>query len=956
MQPPPSPTKRADRYSPASSSVPTPLSRQDTTDTRGSQRSADGESSTQVGSPGLDRHERNGHAGELTESPSLISAKLPPVDPKDDTRLRDSSWATRNGYEDRNRLGPLASRSDARNGSNPVVVNEDRGLPQRDQRPFERERERERERDRDRSREREHERDADRDRRLDHGRFRDREDRKDDRRIEDRARPSDDRRPPNGTRYEPRHPLRRYDSKASESSLNPGRRDDRGPPETRPPPRNLGEERAIVRPPLNAAALPPRSVSEERRAPPPSGVDNRAARPPLPIIDDRRPLRSPERPSPRVIDGHRSPPVLLDRPGRPDDRRLPPLPATDRPAVIVDDRRRPPSPAAIDRAPPRSLDDRLAPISVPAALPSDRQVRPGDEHRPSVPAVPGDRPPFAAVSEDRRPPAPTSAPADRPRPGEDRRPVLEERVAHPHVPAPIDSLPARPPAEDRGPRPVHPIDRSTRPALPLEERISRTPLQERLGKPAAPPRPDDRPAPRLEERLSRSGNGPPSLEERLSNPPAADSRPPRPLDDRPLRPPPSLERPVGRLDDRTVLAEPARTAALSERPPPHHDDRHFPQPGRFARPASPALSDRGHPPSRPPYRAASIARDEPSRSFRPISPMPARPPSRSDVRDFRPDPRDRDRVESRAPYRPDLERYPPERRPSDLMDVDPPPRFSDTRPPYRRPSPPPAASYPPRAGERDRTWVPAGEAPAYRDPEPSSRPPADPLSYPPREWRDSERRPYGDDLQDRSWDRSREYERESRFPDRDAPPPAWETREERERRGTYPAPADLPPPARSGYVRDDRAPARYPPVEPPSSYSRVRPRSPSPGPLRRGTAGDDLRPPLKRPRDSSYPPPASGGYYPPADRDEPRGPPPSDYPPRLRTPPPASGGYYDDPRYNTSPGRDRDYIDSRDRDPGYGYERRDPPGRMPPSRSPPPYGRPPAYGRDDRRYSIPPRG
>ena len=310
------------------------------------------------------------------------------------------------------------------------------------------------------------------------------------------------------------------------------------------------------------------------------------------------------------------------------------------------------------------------------------------------------------------------------------------------------------------------------------------------------------------------------------------------------------------------------------------------------------------------------------------------------------------------------------------MDVDPPPRFSDTRPPYRRPSPPPAASYPARSGERDRTWVPAGEAPSYRDSEPTSRLPAEPLSYPPREWRDSDRRPYTEDLADRSWDRPREYERDSRLPDREAPPPAWETREERERRGTYPPPpADLPPPARSyeqrplssrltdpdpydrTYPRDDRAPGRYPPVDPPSSYSRIRPRSPSPGPLRRSTANDDLRPPLKRPRDSSYPTPGGGGYYPPPDRDEPRGPPPSDYPPRLRTPPPArGGGYYDDPRYNTSPGRDRDYVDSRDRDPGYVYDRREPPGRMPPPRSPPPpYGRLPAYGRDDRRYSVPPR-
>ena len=476
-------------------------------------------------------------------------------------------------------------------------------------------------------------------------------------------------------------------------------------------------------------------------------------------------------------------------------------------------------------------------------------------------------------------------------------------------------------------------------------------LQERLSYPPSA-RPEDKPAaPRLEERIGRPAN-PPSLEERISNPPAADSRPIRPpADDRlPPRQPLPSDRPVPRAgDDRSVLAEPARPPPpLVERPPPSSDDRHYPPPGRFTRPPSPAASERGRP-----YRAPSVARDEP-RPYRLRS--PSRPPSRSDARDYRPPADGRDRLDPRPPYRPDPDRY--ERR-ADIMDVDPPPRFSDTRASYRRPSPPPGESY-----SRDRTWVPAGEAPPYRDSEPSRRPTTD---YP-REWREGDRPPYGEDF-DRSWDRPREYERDGRFPppDRDGPPAGWEARDERDRRAAYP-PADLPPSAsRSydpprplssrltdsyaddrGYARDhDRA--RYPPPPPPPadgpSYSRVRPRSPSP--VRRTAPGDDPRPPLKRPRDDAYP---SGGFYP----DEARG--PSEYPPpRLRSPPPAGGGYYDDPRYNTSPGagRDREYLSSRDRDGAYGYDRRgDPPGRMPPPRSPPPYARS-VYDRDDRRF--PPR-
>ena len=971
MQPPSSPTKRPDRYD----TTPASPSKQEQGDAGPSQRLGGGtvDSSPRQG-PLVFSRDRIGHAGELTNSPVPMPAKLPAVDTKDDLRPKDSTWTSRNGYEDRDRPAPPSTRSPTRNGNNngSGLNDGDRGPSPRDQRPYDREKERERERDRDRSREKDYDRDADRDRRPDYGRYRD------DRRVDDRSHPLDDRRPPNGARYESRHPLRRYDSKTSDG-FGSGGRDDRGP-DSRPPPRNLGEERAIIRPPLNTSVSSP-SVPEDRRGPLSGSGDRGRPPPPLPVIDDRRvppALRSPER-QPRASEDIRSPPTPADRLGRPDDRRPPPPPATDRPALAPDDRRRAPSPTGNDRLPPRPLDDHRPSAPVPSALSSDRSVRPGDERRPSI--APGDRLPPAATNEDRRLPVPP--PTDRPRPVEDRRPaVLEERGARAPGSAPADSLPARPSLDDRAPRPVQPDDRSTRPPVSLESRISRAPsLQERLSQPV-PPRPDDRPAPRLEERLSRPAHAPPSLEERLSNPAAAvDTHPPRAVDDRPPRPPPPpSDRPIVRPDDRTVLAEPAPTSSLTDRPPSHGEDRHFTPAGRFARPASPALSERGHPPPRPPYRAPSIARDEPPRSFRPHSPIPARPPSRSDVREFRPGPaadhRDRDRVDPRPPYRPDPERYPPEHRPSDLMDVDLPPRFSDSRPAFRRPPSPPADPYPPRAGDRDRSWVPAGEAPPYRDTEPGRRPAVDSHGYPAREWRETDRLPYGDDLHDRSWDRSREYDRDARFTEHDAAPRAWEMREERERRGTYPPPADLPPPARPyeqrplssrltdpypderAYPpRDDRAPARY---EPPSSYSRVRPRSPSPGPLRRSAASDDLRPPLKRARDDSFPAPGPGpAYYPPADRDEPG----YAAPARLRTPPPpppppTGGAYYEGARYNASPGREREYVDARERErePGY-YERRDPPGtgRMPLPRSPPPpYGRP--YGRDDRRYSLPPRG
>ncbi|KAI0744330.1 hypothetical protein C8Q80DRAFT_1258371 [Daedaleopsis nitida] len=859
------PVKVVDRYEPGSNSH--PGSTRQEIDTGSSPRFANAETSPRTGPPGSQRSEQGSRPGEITPNHVPLPAKLQPTDPKDGPRT-SSSLARYGSYDERDHGHTPGSRQDPRNG------NDVRGPPPpvRDQRLSDRDQDRIRERER--SRDREYDRDKDRDRRPDYNRFRD------DRRTDDRSRPPEDRRPlpVNDRRYEPRYTPR----------------GDRNPTDQRPPHRNLGEERAIVRPPATTspAAQP---VAEDRRPPAPS--DDRSARPPL-AVDDRRPPAPPlvideTRPlapppsSARLIDDRRPPtddrrpppPSLNAATTRPDDRRPPPL---ERPSVGSDDRRRPVSPIASER-PPRPVDDRRTLAPPPRAPSVDRQVRPSDDRRPPV-SPPTGRPPV----EDRRPTQPPVPPDRTVRPPDERRPpLLEERISR----APAPPEPARAPAEHLASRPVQPDDRSTRP-VPLEERISRAPsLQERLSYP--PARADDKTAPRLEERLSRPGANPASLEARLSNPPTVDNRALRPLpDDRPaIRPPPPSDRPTGRaVDDRTVLAEPARALPPTERPSPPSDDRRFaPGPvGRFARPVSPAASDRGRP-----YRAPSVARDEP-RSYRPHS--PARPPSRADsVRDFRPggDPRDRP-----APYRAsEPERYPAERRP-EPMDVDP-PRFPE-RASYRRPSPPPGDSYPPRA-DRDRAWVPAGEAPPFRD-EPGRRPPADSQTYP-REWREGDRPPHSADY-DRSWDRPPEFDRGPRLPaDRDAPP-NWDTRPDRERRAAYPP--DLPPSTapRSFEQRplssrltdsyaEDRAYARdsdrdrYPPPPADSApYSRVRPRSPSP--MRRSTAADELRPPLKRARDDAY----SGGggaYYP----DEPRGPPPppSDYPPpRMRSPPPAGEG------------------------------------------------------------------
>ncbi|KAJ2955490.1 hypothetical protein NUW54_g14732 [Trametes sanguinea] len=168
-------------------------------------------------------------------------------------------------------------------------------------------------RDRDRDRELEKEREYDRDR----GRLPPREEPTRD----ERPRTADSRRlsrSPDARRYEPRFPPRRY-SKASESSFTSPSLPHRSPPKPGPF-RNLGEERAIVRPPANAI-VPRPSPPDDRRAP----AEERSARPAPPAVDDNRGPAVPPAPerSIRAAEDRRprppSPPP--DRSTRPVDRR-----------------------------------------------------------------------------------------------------------------------------------------------------------------------------------------------------------------------------------------------------------------------------------------------------------------------------------------------------------------------------------------------------------------------------------------------------------------------------------------------------------------------------------------------------------------------------------------------------------------------------------------------------------
>jgi len=621
----------------------------------------------------------------------------------------------------------------------------------------------------------------------------------------------------------------------------------------------------------------------------------------------------------------------------------------------------------------RTNDDR--PSALPPSASTDRQVRqPPDERRPPGPtsAERTSRP----SADDRRPPPPPS----------------ENRITRP---GPGDTL-SRLPNEERGVRQnASQEDSKPRPSTSLEERLSRPApsLQERLATSSS--RPDDRlshhPPHRPEDRFSRPV---PSLEERLSHVPSSvDGRGTRPpADDHHSRPPvvPASSaasersaRPAG--DDRNILlAEPARPSLTGPVDRiDRSDERGRPAvSNRFPPPPPPATGgvERGPPVRTSGFSSAprppSVVRDSPRSNLKPRS--RSRSQARTDLRELRPSGAPpRDRSELRPPsYRHDTDRYASDRR-SDMMDVDlVPNRFSA---PYRRPPSPAVTDTVDPYGSRARSWAPNE---TYTD-ETARRPPVDAHGYA-REWPDEDRR-YPEDWETRNgrtWERpAREYERE-RFVEREPPNNGWETREERERRVSSFPPSAEPPASiaprtfeqrplssrlTDGYTGDDsRYPrdlerARYPPVDAtPSSFSRVRPRSPTP-PRR----PDDLRPPVKRPREDGY----ASSFYPrsPTPGEPPRSlPPAAEYPPRLRTPP-ISSSYYDDPRgpagppYRSSPSasglpRERDYVDPRNGAPDVGtyppYERREPASRIPP-RSPPYSAR--YGGRDDRRYHLPPR-
>lgn len=947
------------------------------------------------------------------QKPFAVSQALSSVyDGRDDTRVsRESSWSYRNGM-DKSRHEP--DLPTPQSGRFSHTHDNDNRNPGSSPRFLPREKARELDRDRVRSKEywerdrvREEHWDRDRDRRTDYTRPRD------DKRTDDRPRAYEPRRPPTEQRpYDSRwaEASRRNDTTAKPpgdatsgaSRIDPP--DDRNPPDVRQS-RPITEERSINRIPADVPQTKP-PVDDHRTAVPLLPTD----RPVRPSFDDRRGLPPPIDRQVRDSDDRRAPPspvLPTDRSARPfDDRRhsIPPSSAAERPARPMDDRRLlvpppatterqmrppedrrlpPPSPVISERS-ARSSDDRRPPPPPPTV--ADRQVRTVDERR--LPLSSGDRSIRPPV-DDRRPPLPSSIDrAFRPA-ADDRRPnpaAVDERTSRPPVGSQLDSIVPRPSVDEHIRKPVGQDDIKPRLSGPLEDRISRPPplLQDRLGTGGRPDGRLSHPPSRADD---RSGRPAPTLEERLSLPPGADDRAPRPphSEDRAIRPaafPSSVSDRVprpGPPDDRnTLLAEPARPVA-------GHNDRLLrpdergrpPVSDRFGAPVPPS-GERNAPPRafHPAPRATSVARSSPRGPFKPRS--RTRSPARSDIREFRPaGDHPRERSDLRPPYR-EADRYANDRR-VEPSDVDPPSRFGA---PYRRPATPVAADEP--YTSRARPWAPSGET--FTD-DPARRP-VDAHAYG-RDWREGDHA-YPDDWDarnGRTWERPvRDYDRD-RVLDRDAGANnGWETREERERRvsSSFPPPPEHPAPAprsfeqrplssrlTDGYIGDEprygREPERphFASTPPPAVFSRVRPRSPSP--VRRpGAVLDDLRPPVKRPRDDAY---GSSGYYPPAPPPAETLPPRStgDYPPsRLRTPPPASSAsYYDDlrasapPPYNSSASvlpRDRDYVDSRERAPevtGYvPYDRREPVSRMPPPRSPPYSSR---YGRDDRRYSVPPR-
>ncbi|KAK7692122.1 hypothetical protein QCA50_003741 [Cerrena zonata] len=859
--------------------------------------------STQPNSPTTLQRQRSHSQSQLLAHKSTDSIEVKKEEIV--TRLgdRDNNWDRRPGS-----LEDLKYNDQARNGGRPDTRynTNNRG------RFYDRDRDVHRDRDREREVNWDRDRDLNRDRGGPVGRMNCRDlDR--DRRNDDRDR-FDNRRPAGEQRHY--EPLKRHDSRTSvigpsESPTTATRPDDSRdrdrpvPPGDARPPRPLGEERSLgsFRPPDDRDRRPP-PLHDDRRPPP----------------DDRRPLPGDRRGPPPPLDRER------DRPSKPVDDRQPP-PISERRPLPSDDHRRSPVPGNNGY----NADRQARPLPSDDHRPPRASSPPADRVRPVGPPSTGRGPP--PIIEDRRQPPTPSIPST----ASDRgRPPIDDRVApRSTVPATVPPNDGRPPISDR------PLERNARPHVPLEDRIGR-------------------PLPTLQERLSGGPEQPPAARSE-ARPPVTESRPPvgsgsestiRVVD---TRPPPSGTGPPAESSRPTTSA-----SGTEERGRPSD---------RFPRPAPPIQADRDRTRSgpAPPYvaaRAPSVARED----NRPFKRAPTVSPSRR-----------YDAPRSGFANRPPPGDYDRDRRTdSTMMDVDPPTsRYGggDRPPPavYRRSSPAPYA---------DRNWPPA--APETYTADTRRPPPADLHSTYPREWRDDERGHPTDDYERRTWDRDRErdrdYDRDARIPERDPLPPVssgptstWD----RDRRPYPPPPVDTTaPPARpydqrplsarltDGYpptddrdrdIERDRPPysrdydrTRYPPggVEAPATYSRVRPRSPSP-------AGSVRVPPLKRMREEGYPP----GYYSPTHSGTMDVTP--DYPPHNRTrTPPVPAGYYDDPRgpgYNVGsttggvPPRERDYPDARDT---FAYDRRAVDTRAPPARrTPPAYGRP--YDRDDRRY--PPR-
>jgi hypothetical protein len=666
-----------------------------------------------------------------------------------------------------------------------------------------------------------------------------------------------------------------------------------------------------------------------------------------------------------------------------DERPMPPpdFRSVARPPPDV----RPPPNADMGDQRPRAnsgTDDRRVPLvaAVNARLPSHgappseaRQLLPSDRDRDRVPPVLEERGSRPAV-----PPSPKNSPVRLP---VDRRP-LPASASLDHRGPPPRQMPSSYPADSRPPpslesrvaqqqprAPLVPSPTSRNPPRPLEERLKPVPaptasLQDRLSDPN--PRPDERSTgPPLLDRLSTSK--PTEAEDRSvrPGPPSRDNVPARPimslpdrrpkiepiddpsrlLADEPRRPPPVDDRRGRPVADNYRTPPTAHTRPLdaasygAAQPPP-------PPPPRAASAVRDDLRDRAHPPkSSPPspasrpsdYRYSREPRDEPDRSFRAA-------PERRVYEDRRAD--DMDVDHSRRPAEPAI---PPQRPPLDDRGRNPAPRS------YERP---PDVTYPPPVDRYD------GRRDYYDDkaykPEPER---AKTWSSDARESWDRERQAPGPAAVS---DRERYYSREpSRVSN------GWETKEEHDRRAVSPThsqrsydPAYRPLTSRltDGYPSDDRARTQYPPrdveggryPEPAPSYSRVRPRSPSP--TRRDPLIDDFRPPVKRLREDSYVDP----YYEPSRRDV-AGTPASYPPPRRGSPRPAA--YYDPAPYAAGSRDPREYPLPRDRslDPTsyntLSYDGRSDIGR--PRASPPPayardgYERPPM--RDDRRYPLPTR-